>query len=98
MRARSQPVGSSLTLDQARAWIGRRLVLRRSLFGLAPGTPCRVACVVDFGDEFLLWVETDDDGAREVDQLSLRDLLDLFDPLPAETDDCPGATRMIRII
>lgn len=97
-----------LSLDEARAWIGRRLVLRRPLLGFAPGTPCAVMCVVDFGDGLLLWVRTDDRRLEDVDQLALADLEAHFHVLPidarlacgsrSETGDARPALRLLHAL
>lgn len=66
-------------LDDARAMIGRRLVLRRPLLEFETGTPCRVQCVVDFGDGLLLWVTTADERQADVDQIDADDLKTFFE-------------------
>jgi len=72
----------ALSLDEARAWIGRQLILLRPLLDFAAGTPCAVMCVVDFGDGLLLWVRTDDQRLDDVDQFELADLEAHFHVLP----------------
>ena len=86
-----------LGLEEARAWIGRRLVLRRPLLGFAAGTRCAVMCVVDFGDGLLLWVRTDDRRLEDVDQLALEDLEEHFNVLPVENGRASSAPRDARV-
>ena len=38
-------------LEQARRWIGCRLILRSPYLGYSPGRACIVMCVVDFGED-----------------------------------------------
>jgi len=58
----------------ARRWTGRRVVLRERWRDIEAGTPCRVMCVVDFGDGPLFWIKTDDSAQRDVDQVTRREL------------------------
>jgi len=58
----------------ARLWTGRRLLLRKPWLDIPSGTPCRVLCVVDFGDGPLFWIRTDDGAQRDVDQVTRREL------------------------
>lgn len=82
---------SSLSLEEARAWIGRRLVLRKPRLHFEPGTRCVVMCVVDFGDGLLLSVTTDGARAEEVDQLTVNELTAFFEVAPRAIDT--GATQ-----
>lgn len=90
----------------ARAWIGRRLVLKERWLDVEAGTPCMVMCLVDYGDGLLFWIRTDDEAPRDVDQVTRRELETYFriDGRPASpqrswtsrpgNDDCesmPGA-------
>ncbi len=68
----------TVTYEDARLWIGRRLVLRKPLLGFKPGMPCVVMCVVDFGDGPLLWIVTDDNQQVEVDQMEVSCISDYF--------------------
>ncbi len=74
---------NTLTLDQARSWIGCRLVLRKPYLGFTPGLTCIVSCVVDFGEGCLLWVSSYDDPSVDVDQLNLNKILEYFQLSPA---------------
>ena len=74
----------NVALAEAKTWIGRVLLLKNNWLGFKPGMRCRVMCVVDFGDGLLLWVITDDEHSREVDQVEFSFLDDLFIPLPIE--------------
>ncbi len=69
---------NTVAYEEARLWIGRRLILRKPLLGFEPGKRCVVMCVVDFGDEPLLWIVTDDKHQIEVDQLELSCISDYF--------------------
>ena len=69
---------NTVAYEEARLWIGRRLILRKPLLGFEPGKRCMVMCVVDFGDEPLLWIVTDDKQQIEVDQLELSCVSDYF--------------------
>lgn len=71
---------NDVSLEDAKRWIGRRLVLRKPLLGFAAGTPCVVMCIVDFGDGPLLWITTDDERCADIDQIGLRDLQEHFYP------------------
>lgn len=62
----------------ARAWIGRRLVLKERWLDVEAGTPCVVMSLVDFGDGLLFWITTDDDAPRDVDQVTRRELETYF--------------------
>lgn len=77
------PVYKSLTIDEARRWVGRSLVLCKPLLGFDAGTRCVVMCLVDFGDGLLLWVTTDDKYAVDIDQVSWQDLQEYFRLVPA---------------
>ena len=83
MSAAAAPALEPMSLEAARRWIGRRLVLVKPLLGFEAGTPCVVMCVVDFGDGLLLWVSTDDKRSLDVDQVSWKELEEYFEPLPA---------------
>ena len=72
----------NVSLAEAKTWIGRVLLLKKKWLEFKPGTRCRVMCVVDFGDGLLLWLVTDDEHSREVDQVELSVLHDIFIPLP----------------
>lgn len=72
----------------ARAWTGRRLLLSKPWLDFEAGTPCRVMCVVDFGDGPLFWIKTDDSAQRDVDQVTRRELETHF--------HVPGATNAPR--
>ncbi|HEX9583408.1 MAG TPA: hypothetical protein VGB36_02765 [Gammaproteobacteria bacterium] len=78
------------TIEEARSWIGRRLILRKPLLGFDPGTHCVVMCVIDFGDELLLWITTDDKRAEEVDQMNPGDIRTFFQVLPAGSEQRPA--------
>jgi hypothetical protein len=71
------------SLEEARCWIGRNLILRKPLLGFDAGTRCVVMCLVDFGDGWLLWVTTDDKHAVDIDQVSWQELQEYFRLLPA---------------
>lgn len=58
----------------ARTWIGRRLQLRKPWLDFEAGTPCRVMCVVDFGDGPLFWIKTDNARQQDVDQITRSEL------------------------
>lgn len=73
---------NNISLSDAKKWIGRRMVLNRAWLGFAPGTRCRVMCVVDFGDGLLLWFVTDDEHVHDVDQLEMSFVYKLFNELP----------------
>lgn len=73
---------NNIVLTDAKNWIGRRMVLKSAWLGFAPGTRCRVMCVVDFGDGLLLWLVTDDEHVRDVDQLEISFIAKLFSVLP----------------
>lgn len=73
-----------VTYEKARLWIGRRLILRKPLLSYAPGMPCVVMCVVDFGDGPLLWIVSDDNQAVEVVQLELSSVSEYFNQRIAE--------------
>ena len=77
------PADKSVSIEEARRWIGRRLVLRKPLLGFDAGTRCVVMCLVDFGDGLLLWVTTDDKHAADIDQISWQDLQEYFRWVPA---------------
>ena len=70
--------------------IGRRLLLRRALLGFKPGTPCRVQCVVDFGDGLHLWITTADEEQVDVDQIDAEDLQRYFIVLRDPHDGDPA--------
>ena len=74
---------NTASLEQARSWIGRRLVLRAPLLGFEPGLACIVMCVADFGEGFLLWIASDDRQAREVDQIEMHRVLEYFQVVPS---------------
>lgn len=78
-------VAKAVSLTEAKKWIGRRMILRQSWLGFAKGTLCRVMCVVDFGDGLLLWFVTDDDHARDIDQLDMAAISTIFSELPEPT-------------
>jgi hypothetical protein len=63
-----------IELRHARAWIGRRLVLKSRWLDFEAGTPCRVMSLVDFGDGLLFWIKTDDPAGLDVDQVTRREL------------------------
>ena len=69
---------NNVSLKDAKEWIGRRLILLKPWLGFRPGTLCRVMCVVDFGDGLLLWIITDDEQCREIDQLDISSIPALF--------------------
>ena len=73
---------NTASLEQARSWIGRRLVLRAPLLGFEPGLACIVMCVVDFGEGCLLWISTDDNRVREVAQIEPHRVLEYFQLAP----------------
>ena len=78
---------NTVSLDEAKTWIGRRLTLRKPLLGFQPGTRCIVMCVVDFGDGILLWIKTDDVSANDVEQMELPLVSEYFRPVLEETQD-----------
>jgi len=78
---------NAVSLHEAKKWIGRRLVLRKSLLGFQPGTLCIVMCVVDFGDGILLWIKTDDVSANDVEQMELKLVAEYFQPVLSTTLD-----------
>lgn len=85
MKYNAQPVVASQTefrtsLIEAKAWIGRQLVLRKPWLGYNAGTACKVMCVVDFGDGLLLWIITDDEYSKDVDQVEIKFMNQLFSP------------------
>lgn len=63
----------------ARAWIGRRVILKDRWLDFEAGTPCRVMSVIDFGDGLMFWITTDDAPQLEVDQFTRRELEVHFD-------------------
>lgn len=63
----------------ARAWIGRRVILKDRWLDFEAGTPCRVMSVIDFGDGLMFWITTDDAAQLEVDQFTRRELEVHFD-------------------
>jgi len=65
-------------LAEMRSWVGQRMVLKRKHLKYAAGTKCQVMCVVDFGDELLLWIITDDEYSMDIDQLDLPTVNRLF--------------------
>lgn len=67
-----------MNLKEARSWIGKKLILAKPLAGFKPGLSCTVMCVVDFGDDLLLWITSDDKPYCDVDQLPLHDVLHYF--------------------
>ncbi len=69
---------NTVSLEQARSWIGCRLILRKPLLDCKPGLACIVMCVVDFGEGCLLWISTDDNRATEVDQMEIGEVLEYF--------------------
>lgn len=78
-----------IELRHARAWIGRRLVLKSRWLDFEAGTPCRVMSLVDFGDELLFWIKTDDPAGLDVDQVTRRELEKHF-----RVDSRPPATAL----
>lgn len=78
MSTRIPSLSHELEWRHARTWIGRRLVLRQPWLGFDAGTPCRVLCVVDFGDGILFWLTTDEAVPRDVDQVTRRELEECF--------------------
>ena len=78
---------STVSIDEARTWIGRRLVLRKTLLGFEPGTHGIVMCVVDFGDGLLLWIVTDDNRLIDIEQIALPLVSEYFRLIPPETLD-----------
>lgn len=87
-------------VQDARGWIGRRLVLRQRLGGFEAGTPCVVMCAVDFGEGLLLWVKTRSGTLEDVGQFSPRDIKKRFHihpPRLSESDqDQPGPQGLLR--
>lgn len=81
-----------IELRHARAWIGRRLVLKSRWLDFEAGTPCRVMGLVDFGDGLLFWIKTDDPAGLDVDQVTRRELAQYFrvDSRPPATGHDPG--------
>ena len=77
-------------LAEARRWVGRRLRLRTAFNGHPAGSRCVVMCVADFGEGLLLWVTTDDARLDEVDQVSLAQLRQRFQP------ERPGRPRLVE--
>lgn len=75
----------TVAYEDARHWIGHRLILRKPLLEFEPGTLCIVMCVVDFGDGPLLWIVTDDKQHIEVDQLELSCVSNYFQQQHTET-------------
>lgn len=73
-----------VSLEEARSWIGRRLVLQKSLLGFEAGTLCIVMCTVDFGDGLLLWIVTDDKQYLDVDQFDLPAISEYFELLQTD--------------
>lgn len=86
MKLNTQPFSNSsntknsASLAEAKAWIGRQLVLRKPWLGFSAGTPCKVMCVVDFGDGLLLWIVTDHAHSQDIDQLEISCVSELFGP------------------
>lgn len=76
-----------IELRHARAWIGRRIVLKSRWLDFEAGTPCRVMSLVDFGDGLLFWIKTDDPTGLDVDQVTRRELEQHF-----RVDSRPPAT------
>jgi len=83
-RRRVLAAANNISLADANKWIGQCLVLQRAWLGFAPGTRCRVMCVVDFGEGLLLWLVTDDEHVRDVDQLEMSIVAELFSELPTQ--------------
>ena len=83
LRSYTDRRSSTDSLEHARSWIGRRVVLRAPLLGFEPGLACIVMCVVDFGEGFLLWISTDDNQTREVGQLEIQRVLQYFQLSPS---------------
>ncbi|MDZ7840590.1 MAG: hypothetical protein U5R46_07185 [Gammaproteobacteria bacterium] len=79
-----------IELRHARAWIGRRLVLKSHWLDFEAGTPCRVMSLVDFGDGLLFWIKTDDPAGRDVDQVTRRELEQHFRVDSRPPDTAPG--------
>ncbi len=67
-----------VSIEEAKQWIGRRLILQAPWLGFTPGTRCFISCVVDFGDGPLLWITTDDAHSLDVDQLDIETVHELF--------------------
>ena len=78
---------NTVSFEEARKWIGRRLILKKPLLEFLPDTLCVVMCVVDFGDGPLLWIVTDDKLSIDVDQLELSTISDYFRLIQSETLD-----------
>ena len=77
----------NVSLEEAKEWIGLRLILLKPWLGFRPGTLCRVMCLVDFGDGLLLWITTDDEQCREIDQLDISSIPPLFKIMHASNTD-----------
>ena len=80
---------NNTSLEETKEWIGRRLILLKPWLGFRPGTLCKVMCLVDFGDGLLLWIITDDEQCRDIDQLEVSSISALFKTLnAADSEQC----------
>lgn len=72
-----------LSLESARRWIGREVILKEDYREFKAGSHCVVSCAIDYGDQdgLLLWVDGklgEEDRFREVDQFDYPTFKRLF--------------------
>ena len=88
---------STVTLEEVRPWVGRRLILKRSLENFSAGTQCIVMCSVDFGEGPLLWVKAEDEALTDVGQFELAMVREIFDVAPDGLDERGRAAAQASI-